>query len=126
VTFDVTAQVSSTEDIHSFVSIANGGSDRDVEVAASGAVVIRDDKPALVALGTAFQVSALLGHVMTLATFSPQLTAAGHSVEDSILTALATSGRSVFFAGIIVCVALLGMSTLDVESLNGRAIAASV
>lgn len=51
---------------------------------------------------------------------------AGMSVQDSITTALNTSGRAVVFAGIIVVVALLGLFLTGVEFLYGLAIAASV
>ena len=50
----------------------------------------------------------------------------GHSAEESIVNAVNTSGRAVFFAGIIVCVALLGMFALGVNFLYGLAIAASI
>ena len=50
----------------------------------------------------------------------------GLSVEDSIVQAVNTSGRAVFFAGIIVCIALLGMFAIGVNFLYGLAIAASI
>ncbi len=51
---------------------------------------------------------------------------AGISVQDSITTALNTSGRAVVFAGITVVIALLGLFLTGVEFLYGLAIAASV
>lgn len=51
---------------------------------------------------------------------------AGMPVQDSITTALNTSGRAVVFAGITVVIALLGMFLTGVEFLYGLAIAASV
>ena len=51
---------------------------------------------------------------------------AGMSVKDSITKAVDTSGRAVLFAGIIVCVALLGMFALGVSFLYGLAIASSI
>src|SRR2546421_12694035 len=51
---------------------------------------------------------------------------AGRDVESSLATALRTSGRAVLFAGIIVCIALLGMFALGVSFLNGLAVAASI
>jgi putative drug exporter of the RND superfamily len=51
---------------------------------------------------------------------------AGRSVEDAAVTALATSGRAVLFAGATVCVALLGMLVLGLAYLNGVAIAAAL
>jgi RND superfamily putative drug exporter len=50
----------------------------------------------------------------------------GLSLEDAVAGAAATSGRAVFFAGITVCIALLGMLTVGVSTLSGAAIAASV
>ncbi|GAA2459012.1 MMPL family transporter [Actinomadura vinacea] len=43
--------------------------------------------------------------------------------EDSAILAARTSGRSVLFAGGIVCVALLGMIAMGLEFLNGVAVA---
>jgi RND superfamily putative drug exporter len=50
----------------------------------------------------------------------------GVGLEDAVTGAAATSGRAVFFAGITVCIALLGMLTVGVSTLSGAAIAASV
>ncbi len=50
----------------------------------------------------------------------------GLSVQDAVVTAAGTAGRAVMFAGITVCVALLGMLTVGVSVLSGAAIAASV
>ena len=49
----------------------------------------------------------------------------GKSVEDSIAHSVDTSGRAVMFAGMTVCIALLGMFALGVSFLYGVAIAAS-
>jgi len=51
---------------------------------------------------------------------------AGNDVESSIVNAVNTSGRAVLFAGIIVCIALLGMFALGVSFLYGLAVAASI
>src|SRR5208283_2180570 len=51
---------------------------------------------------------------------------AGDDVESSIVNAVNTSGRAVLFAGIIVCIALLGMFALGVSFLYGLAIAAAI
>jgi putative drug exporter of the RND superfamily len=51
---------------------------------------------------------------------------AGNDVESSIVNAVNTSGRAVLFAGIIVCIALLGMFALGVTFLYGLAVAASI
>jgi RND superfamily putative drug exporter len=50
----------------------------------------------------------------------------GANVESSIVNAVNTSGRAVLFAGIIVCIALLGMFALGVSFLYGLAIAAAI
>ena len=51
---------------------------------------------------------------------------AGNDTEDSIINAVNTSGRAVLFAGIIVCIALLGMFALGVTFLYGLAVAAAI
>ena len=51
---------------------------------------------------------------------------AGRDVESSIINAVNTSGRAVLFAGIIVCIALLGMFALGVSFLYGLAVAAAI
>jgi RND superfamily putative drug exporter len=50
----------------------------------------------------------------------------GLSVEEAVTTAVATAGRAVLFAGITVCIALLGMVTVGVGVLSGAAVAASL
>ena len=50
----------------------------------------------------------------------------GKSVEEAIVDAVDTSGRAVLFAGMTVCIALLGMFALGVSFLYGVAIAASI
>jgi len=51
---------------------------------------------------------------------------AGRDVEASIVNAVNTSGRAVLFAGIIVCIALLGMFAIGVSFLYGLALAAAI
>jgi len=104
---------------------------------------------ALASLGTAIGVIGLLSHVLKMPVFSTELTLliglgvgvdyalfivtrhrqglmAGNEVEPSIVNAVNTSGRAVLFAGIIVCIALLGMFALGVTFLYGLAIAAAI
>ncbi|MGH2849650.1 MAG: MMPL family transporter, partial [Solirubrobacteraceae bacterium] len=50
----------------------------------------------------------------------------GLPTEDAIVDALDTSGRAVMFAGIVVCIALLGMFALGVSFIYGVAVAASI
>jgi RND superfamily putative drug exporter len=102
-----------------------------------------------IALGTSTAVIGLLSHVLTMASFSSQLSLLiglgvgvdyalfivtrfrqglqrGKSIEQAIVDSLDTSGRAVMFAGITVCIALLGMFALGVSFLYGVAVAASV
>jgi RND superfamily putative drug exporter len=104
---------------------------------------------ALFALGTAIGIIGTLSHVLKMPVFSPELVlliglgvgvdyalfivtrhrqglVAGRDVEDSIVNAVNTSGRAVLFAGIIVCIALLGMFALGVSFLYGLAVAAAI
>jgi RND superfamily putative drug exporter len=50
----------------------------------------------------------------------------GLSTRDAVTAAASTAGRAVLFAGITVCIALLGMLTVGVSVLSGAAIAASI
>ncbi|MGO9955706.1 MAG: MMPL family transporter [Solirubrobacteraceae bacterium] len=100
-------------------------------------------------LGTAIAAIGLLSNVITMATFSSELSLLiglgvgidyalfivtrhrqgllrGLSTEQAVVEALDTSGRAVMFAGIIVCIALLGMFALGVSFLYGIAIAATI
>ncbi|HEY1565999.1 MAG TPA: MMPL family transporter [Solirubrobacteraceae bacterium] len=102
-----------------------------------------------VSLGAGTAVVGLLSHAMNIATFSTELAlliglgvgvdyalfivtrfkqalARGETREASVVEAIDTSGRAVLFAGLIVCIAMLGMFALGVSFLYGVAIAASV
>ena len=104
---------------------------------------------ALASLGIATGLISLLSNVIKMPQFSTELTLliglgvgvdyalfivtrhrqgliAGHDPEWSIVTAVNTSGRAVLFAGVIVCIALLGMFALGVSFLYGLAVAASL
>ena len=104
---------------------------------------------ALASLGTAIGVIGLLSHVIKMPQFSVELVlliglgvgvdyalfivtrhrqglVAGKDIEESIVNAVNTSGRAVIFAGIIVCIALLGMFALGVTFLYGLAVAAAI
>jgi putative drug exporter of the RND superfamily len=50
----------------------------------------------------------------------------GLSTEDAVVASAATAGRAVLFAGITVCIALLGMLVVGVSVLSGAAIGASI
>ncbi|MFL5859777.1 MAG: MMPL family transporter, partial [Solirubrobacteraceae bacterium] len=102
-----------------------------------------------VSLGAGTAVVGLLSHAMNIATFSTELSlliglgvgvdyalfivtrykqavSRGESREDAVVEAIDTSGRAVLFAGLIVCIAMLGMFALGVSFLYGVAIAAAV
>jgi RND superfamily putative drug exporter len=102
-----------------------------------------------VSLGTGIAVVGLLSHLIDMASFSDQLALLiglgvgvdyalfivtryrqgvlrGLSREQATVDALDTSGRAVLFAGLIVCIAMLGMFALGVSFLYGVAVAASV
>ncbi len=104
---------------------------------------------ALASLGTAIGVIGLLSNVLKMPVFSTELVLliglgvgvdyalfivtrhrqgllAGEDVESSIATAVNTSGRAVLFAGIVVCIALLGMFALGITFFYGLAIAAAL
>ena len=49
----------------------------------------------------------------------------GLSGEEAVIQSLDTSGRAVLFAGMIVCIAMLGMFALGVSFLYGVAVAAA-
>jgi putative drug exporter of the RND superfamily len=102
-----------------------------------------------IALGSAVAAIGMLSHFLTTASFSSELSLLiglgvgvdyalfivtrhrqglqrGKSTEQAIVDAVDTSGRAVMFAGITVCIALLGMFALGVSFLYGVAVAASV
>jgi RND superfamily putative drug exporter len=102
-----------------------------------------------IALGVALPLIGALSNVLSMASFTAQLSVLiglgvgidyslfiltrtrtemrrGHSIEDAIAISAATSGRTVLFAGITVCIALLGMLSVGVSVLSGAAIAASI
>ena len=92
---------------------------------------------------------ALVSHAITTAQFAPTLASlmglgvgidyalfivtrfrqelhAGKSVQDSIAKSLLTSGRSVLFAGVTVCISILGLISVGISSLRGVAVAAAL
>ena len=104
---------------------------------------------ALFALGTAYSLITLLSHAIGMPSISPEVMlliglgvgidytlfivtrhrqglVAGRDPESSIINAVNTSGRAVMFAGIIVCIALLGLFALGVSFLYGLAVAAAI
>jgi RND superfamily putative drug exporter len=104
---------------------------------------------ALVAIGVGYSLTGLLSHVFSIASFATILGVliglgvgvdyallvvtrhrsglrAGRSVEDAAVHAANTAGRSVFFAGLTVCIALLGQFALGVSFLYGIAVSAAL
>ncbi|MDT0347324.1 MMPL family transporter [Streptomyces litchfieldiae] len=104
---------------------------------------------ALAGVGTAVLTVSLLSHAVTISDIAPTLGVliglgvgidyalfivtrhrnglrAGVDPEESVVTALNTSGRAVVFAAITVVLALLGLLTLGLSFLNGAALAASL
>jgi putative drug exporter of the RND superfamily len=102
-----------------------------------------------VSLGAGTAVVGLLSHAINIATFSTELALLiglgvgvdyalfivtrykqalkrGASREEAVVESIDTSGRAVLFAGLIVCIAMLGMFALGVDFLYGVAIAAAV
>jgi RND superfamily putative drug exporter len=104
---------------------------------------------AVLALFASLGVIGMLSHVIGIADFTTQLVPliglgvgvdyalfivtrfrqglrAGLDAETAVVTAVRTSGRAVFFAGSVVCIALLGMLALGVSILNGVGIASGI
>src|SRR5450631_411676 len=104
---------------------------------------------AAAAAGTGLAAIALLSHVMSVADFATQLATLmilgcgidyalfivtrhrknllnGMSVEESVSVALNTSGRAVMFAGITVCIAILGLCALQVSFLYGVTVGTAI
>jgi RND superfamily putative drug exporter len=100
------------------------------------------------ALGTGVGVMDLLSNAISMPSFATQLALLiglgvgvdyalfivtryrqalmrGNSPEEATVEALDTSGRAVMFAGITVCIALLGMIALGLSFLSGIGIAAA-
>ena len=104
---------------------------------------------AAAALGGGTGLIGLLSHAMNVADFTTQLSSLmvigvgvdyalfivtrhrrnlmrGMSVKESISSAIDTSGRAVLFAGITVCIAMLGLCALGVSFLYGVAIGTAI
>ena len=104
---------------------------------------------AVLSIAVSISAISLLTQVFTIATFAPTLSVLlglgvgvdyalfivtryrqglleGKTPEEATVTAVDTSGRAVLFAGITVCIALLGLFTLRLSFLYGVAIAASL
>jgi putative drug exporter of the RND superfamily len=104
---------------------------------------------ALMGIGVATSIVEVLTHVMSIASWEPEVATlvalgvgvdyalfivsrhrsgllAGRTPEEAAITALDTSGRAVLLAGMTVCVALLGMFALQVSFLYAVAVSVSL
>lgn len=104
---------------------------------------------ALLALGTGLSIVGFLTHAFSIAAFGPTLAALiglgvgidyalfivsrhrvnlqhGYEPEESVVTSIDTSGRAVVFAGITVCIGILGLMLLGVSFLYGLALSTVV
>ncbi len=104
---------------------------------------------ALLALGTAIGLIAVLTHLIDVVNFTPELAAmiglgvgidyalfvvtryrtgleSGLERDEAIVTAMDTSGRAVLFAGVTVVIAMLGQLLVGVSFLRGPAVASSL
>ncbi len=104
---------------------------------------------ALIAIATGFSITGLLSHVFPVASFATILGVliglgvgvdyallivtrhrtglkGGRGIEDAAVNAVNTAGRAVFFAGITVCIALLGQFALGISFLYGIAVSAAL
>jgi RND superfamily putative drug exporter len=104
---------------------------------------------AVLSIGLSLAAVGLLSNTMTIATFAPTLSVLlglgvgidyalfivtryrqglleGRSPLEATVTAVDTSGRAVLFAGITVCIALLGLFALGLSILYGVAVASSL
>ncbi|MCR6485179.1 MMPL family transporter [Amycolatopsis sp. OK19-0408] len=115
----------------------------------STACVLLPVLTAAVSVGCALAVVTLLSHVLTVPKISTEIAALlglgvgvdyalfvltryrqgrreGADPEPALAAAAATSGRSVVFAGVTVCVSLAGLLTVGLPFLDGIAVAAAV
>jgi RND superfamily putative drug exporter len=104
---------------------------------------------AALSLGTGLSLVGILSHVMGMASFSGELALLigmgvgvdyalfivtryrqgrlrGLAHDEAVIESIDTCGRAVLFAGMIVCIAMLGMFLLGVGFLYGVAVAAAI
>ncbi|MGZ4279090.1 MAG: MMPL family transporter, partial [Solirubrobacteraceae bacterium] len=104
---------------------------------------------AALSLGAGIALIGLLSHVLTIASFASELSLLiglgvgvdyalfivtryrqelmrGRASDVAAVNAVDTAGRAVLFAGITVCIALLGMFALGVSVLTGAAVASAI
>ncbi|MGI8665041.1 MAG: MMPL family transporter [Jatrophihabitans sp.] len=104
---------------------------------------------AIFAVGAGIETVGLLSHVLSINSITPSVAAligigvavdyalfvvtrhrkglrSGLTPEQSAITALATSGRAVVFAGATVAIAMLGLLVLNIDFLTGVGLAAAI
>ncbi|HEX4015186.1 MAG TPA: MMPL family transporter [Frankiaceae bacterium] len=104
---------------------------------------------ALFAVGAGIETVGLLSHALSINSITPSVAAligigvavdyalfvvtrhrrglrSGLTPEQSAVTALATSGRAVVFAGVTVAIAMLGLLILNIDFLTGVGLAAAI
>ena len=104
---------------------------------------------AIFAVGAGIETVGLLSHVLSINSITPSVAAligigvavdyalfvvtrhrnglrSGLTPEQSAVTALATSGRAVVFAGATVAIAMLGLLVLNIDFLTGVGLAAAI
>ena len=105
-------------------SLAVGAGDRATVGLLSHAVSINSITPsvaALIGIGVAVDYA-----LFVVTRHRHPASRAGLSPEDAAVTALATSGRAVVFAGATVAIAMLGLLVLNVDFLTGVGLAAAI
>ncbi len=76
-------------------------------------------------LGIMIGLGVGIDYALLIATRYREQLRAGHSVRDSVMTAIDTAGRSVLFAGVTVVISLLGMLLMGVGFIQGLAVGAA-
>ena len=77
-------------------------------------------------LGSLIGLGVGIDYALFIVTRSRQNLRQGMDVEEAIVSSVNTSGRAVMFAGLTVCIALLGMLLLGFSFLDGLGIAAAL
>jgi len=77
-------------------------------------------------LGTLIGLGVGIDYALFIVTRYRRGLQSGLTPQEAVVTAIDTSGRAVLFAGITVCIALLGILVLGVSFLNGLAVASAL
>ena len=76
-------------------------------------------------LGAMIGLGVGIDYALIIVTRYREGLAAGHSAEESVVTAMDTAGRSVIFAGITVVISLLGMLLMGLAFISGLGVGAA-